>query len=75
MRRVPAKQIQKRLIGRRIVAVDLYPFADGRGGTATQPVLHLDNGRRVWFTVQETEVGEYGVAFGFSRLRPKKEAK
>jgi len=54
------------LVGRRIVDVEWHRFArspeispklDG-----TQPVLVLDNGTRVWFVVQESEVGEYGVA-------------
>jgi hypothetical protein len=49
------------LVGRTITQVVFYPFPDGRGGTAHQPVLTLDNGRRVCFHVEETDVGEYGV--------------
>ena len=32
--------------------------------------LVLDNGRRVFFNVQETDVGEYGVRIGVSDKRP-----
>lgn len=59
------------LIGRKIVAVDLYPFDrnmqdgpvcySGPNRYATNPVLTLDNGRRLSFVVQETDIGEYGV--------------
>ena len=49
------------LIGRTITAVDFRPFGDGRGGRAYDPVFTLDNGQRVYFTVQETDVGEFGV--------------
>lgn len=43
------------LVGRTIVAADLRPFSDGRGGKAYRPVLTLDNGATVEFTVQETD--------------------
>ena len=49
------------LVGRTIVAVDLRRFADARGGWAFDPVITLDNGRRLAFSVQETDTGEYGV--------------
>jgi hypothetical protein len=58
---VQLKATRKDLIGRKIVAVNLRSFPDGKGGTATDPLLTLDNGRRIWFVVDETEVGEYGV--------------
>ena len=54
------------LKGRKIVGVKLRPFSDGRGGKATSPLLVLDNGKTVWFTVDETEVGEYGVCICIS---------
>jgi hypothetical protein len=50
-----------RAVGRRITRVDLNPFDDGRGGQATAPVLHLDDGTRLRFDVQETESLAYGV--------------
>lgn len=49
------------VIGRRIVDVQMRPFNDGKGGVAHDPVFVLDNGARVRFLTQETEVGEYGV--------------
>lgn len=55
------KANKNHLIGRTITAVDMRPFPDGRGGTAHDPVITLDNGRVLWFVVDETEVGEYGV--------------
>lgn len=50
------------LVGRTIVAIDFRPFSDGRGGGATAPKITLDNGRALWFTTQETDVGDYGTA-------------
>lgn len=44
------------LVGRTIVAVDLRPYPDGRGGRAYNPVLTLDNGATVTFEVQDTDV-------------------
>lgn len=52
---------KRALIGHTIVGVDFGPFPDGRGGTAQQPHLTLDNGRQVWFTTEETDTGEYGT--------------
>jgi hypothetical protein len=55
---------KRQLVGRKIVDVDwgLFNTGVGRGKkTATQPRLTLDNGARVYFVVEETEVGEYGV--------------
>jgi hypothetical protein len=54
------------LKGRKIVDVKLRRFRDGRGGWATDPLLTLDDGRKVWFIAQETEVAEYGVEIGIS---------
>lgn len=57
------------LVGRTIKAVDWRPFKsyDPRG-TAHNPILTLDNGRRVWFTTEETESGEYGTSICISPL-------
>lgn len=60
------------LIGRRIVAVDFRRFhceaksctcasGPGRSSWHSDPVLTLDNGRRLFFVTDETEVGEYGT--------------
>jgi hypothetical protein len=51
------------LIGRKIVAVDWGWFNTGQSQhpRTTQPTLTLDNGRRLSFSVCETEAGEYGV--------------
>lgn len=52
------------IIGRKIVEVDMHPFATGLHqpmGTTYAPVFTLDNGARIKFSVDETEVGEYGV--------------
>lgn len=55
------------LVGRTIVAVDLHPWDDettaGRKlQTCYAPVFTLDNGAKVWFTVQETDNGStYGI--------------
>lgn len=63
--------IPRLLAGRTIVAVDLRPFPDGRGSKAYRPVLTLDNGATLSFTVQETESQEYGVRPDYSaRSRP-----
>ena len=65
------KATARDLVGRRITAVAFQPFPDGRGANATDPILTLDNGRRVWFVVQETDTGDYGVSIQISE-RPKK---
>lgn len=50
------------LEGRRIVGFEANRFPDGRGGTAHRPVIVLDNGARLTFVTEETEIGDYGVA-------------
>jgi hypothetical protein len=56
------------LIGRTIVDVDWGWFGTGLSHhpRTTDPVLTLDNGRRLSFTVCETEVGEYGIEMAIS---------
>lgn len=54
--------IEKRLVGRRIVRVANRTFDDGRGGIAHDPEIVLDDGTRLTFSVEETETGEYGVS-------------
>lgn len=52
----------RRLRGRRLVAVRLRPFDDGRGGRTYDPVFEFEGGVTVTFVVGETEYGcEYGV--------------
>lgn len=65
---------RKSLIGRTITDVKMNPFADGRGGTAHDPRITLDDGRVLMFVTEETDVGEYGVALMALR-KAKKENK
>jgi hypothetical protein len=57
----------KLLVGRTIIAVDLQPFDDCNDAgkkirTCYAPVLTLDNGARVRFSVDETNNGDvYGI--------------
>ena len=57
---------RQKIVGQRIVEVNLRPFDDGRGGVATDPEIILENGVRLHFTVQETEVGDYGILLGLA---------
>ena len=52
----------RHLIGKKIVAVDMQPFDDGKGGTAHDPVITLDDGSRLCFITEEIDSGDcYGV--------------
>lgn len=51
----------RQLIGRKIVGFDPCPFDDGRGGRAHEPTIYLDDGSRLKFVTEETDIGEYGV--------------
>jgi hypothetical protein len=55
-----ARAVARSLVGRTIAAVDLNEHDDGRGGTATDPRITLDDGSFLTFSVQETE-GDYGI--------------
>jgi hypothetical protein len=59
---------KRQLVGRRIV--DFHPgvFDDGRGGTAHEPRITLDDGSQLYFIVEETE-GEYGIFIGKTKRR------
>jgi hypothetical protein len=61
------------LIGRTIVDVDWRRFATGKKDApfACRPLLILDNGRILYFTVQETETGDYGVDIDITRRQGK----
>jgi hypothetical protein len=67
------------LVGRTIVEVRPQPFDNGIGGWAYAPVLILDDGSRVIFSVQETQdpetagPGDYGVTLLHTR-KPRKQA-
>lgn len=62
-----ANATQRLLKGRTIVAFDARPFDGAHVGatytlTCHDPVIQLDNGARLTFTVEETESGDtYGV--------------
>jgi hypothetical protein len=49
--------------------VDFRRRSDPAGKPLTDPVLILDNGRRVWFSVQENEGSEYGIRACISEKR------
>jgi hypothetical protein len=70
------KAAKRDLLGRRIVAVNWRSFKRAfeptRLGKATDPLLTLDNGRTIWFTVDETDVGEYGVCISISQPKEKR---
>ncbi len=52
----------KLLKGRVIQEIRLQRWSDKvRGITAYDPVIVLDNGAMISFSVQETESGEYGI--------------
>lgn len=58
------KALAKHLIGRKIVAIDFRPFPARPGNDrsmAHDPIITLDNGRKLFFMAEETEVGEYGT--------------
>ena len=54
----------RRLVGRTIVAFYPCPFPDGRGGVAHEPTIWLDDGSRLYFITEETDVGDYGTYIG-----------
>jgi len=61
-----AKATKPDLVGRSIVDVDFRAFRarpeqKGDRTMAHAPVLILDNGDRVHFMTEETDVGEYGT--------------
>jgi len=51
------------LVGKKIVAVEVNRFETGRATPrcTTDPKFILDDGSYLYFFVQETEVGDYGV--------------
>lgn len=64
------------LVGRTIVSVDFRRFPTGREGErldGMDPIIELDNGRRIWIITQETESLAYGHQLHISNyvLKPK----
>lgn len=63
----------KWLLGRTIVAVEMNtarvrPANGGEARTMHQPVIFLDNGASIGFTVEEHPDGaEYGIDIGYAR--------
>jgi hypothetical protein len=55
--------IAKKLVGRTITAVTLRAYTDGRGGRTAQPLIHLDDGSVLLFTLHETESLDTGIDF------------
>jgi hypothetical protein len=58
----------KWLIGKTIAKVEMRPFNsrdNGEKGTAHDPHITFTDGSRIWFTTQETEVGEYGTCISY----------
>jgi hypothetical protein len=60
------KAQRKHLIERKIIDILFRPFPNGRNGIAQNPIIILDNGQRLSFVVEETEVGEYGISLVIS---------
>lgn len=59
------------LVGRKIVAVEMTPTDDGKGGTAHLPRIRLDNGALLTFTTEETEHGWYGTSIDYHPAKRK----
>lgn len=56
-----SQDIRKYVTRRKIVKVELQPLRDA-SGIHYNPVIHLDNGARLLFTVSETDNGgDYGI--------------
>jgi len=53
---------KKLLKGRKIVEVKWNAFKTGRGRWTADPVFILDDGTKFGISVEETEVGEYGIS-------------
>lgn len=56
-----ARDLKRRLVGRKIVKTEARPFSDGRGGKTYDPRITLDDGTTLTFVVEETDDNEYGV--------------
>lgn len=66
------KPSKPRLRGRKIVKVIWNEFPTGRGNAkSTDPTFILDDGSRLSFSVQETDVGEYGISVNLHKSKGK----
>lgn len=61
------KEAMQRLKNRKIVNIKMNKFKTGRGNeTSTDPHIYLDDGSFIWFVVEETDTGDYGIALCIS---------
>lgn len=62
-----------RIRGRKIVKIDWNEFNTGRQDShgklakSTDPKFYLDDGSILTFSVEETEIGEYGISVNWHR--------
>lgn len=59
----------KWIVGKTIAKVDMRPFEAGeptRMGMAHDPIIIFTDGSHIWFTTEETEVGEYGTSISYA---------
>lgn len=75
-RAVTTEHAVQRLVGRKIVGVDLHAFETEVAGAAVRdqkwtyhPTIVLDDGSLLYFRVDETETGEYGLTMFRSEKR------
>jgi hypothetical protein len=59
---------KRQLVGRRIINFDPGSFNDSRGGVAHDPVITLDDGSVLSFSVEETDTGDYGIHITKTKL-------
>ena len=59
--KLSAAELNEKLKGQVIKRVVLNPFPDGKGGTATNPVVIFESYSALRFNTQETDVGDYGI--------------
>lgn len=59
----------KWIVGKRVAAVEMRPFDDGKGGKAHAPIIRFADGSFIEFTTEETEVGEYGTSIDYRKPR------
>lgn len=70
---IKTKPSKPRLRGRKIVKVIWNEFGTGRGAEkTTDPTFILDDGSRLTFSVEETEVGEYGISVNLHASQERK---
>jgi hypothetical protein len=60
---------KRQLVGRRIIDFDPGTFDDARGGKAHDPVITLNDGSVLSFSVEETDTGNYGIRITKTKLK------